>query len=102
MQSQRDLGSEFQWVGVVTEKKVLEFLCEPHYSLITSLYMSVILVELEVYCSVLMCVSVCAAGVFCAIVSHPADSVVSVLNKEKGSTAVQVLKRLGPKGLYPH
>merc|ERR1712035_107074 len=40
------------------------------------------------------------AGVFCAIVSHPADSVVSVLNKEKGSTAVQVLKRLGPKGVW--
>ncbi|KAM7322559.1 hypothetical protein ACRRTK_018064 [Alexandromys fortis] len=35
------------------------------------------------------------AGVFCAIVSHPADSVVSVLNKEKGSTASQVLQRLG-------
>ncbi|XP_042339083.1 phosphate carrier protein, mitochondrial-like, partial [Plectropomus leopardus] len=42
------------------------------------------------------------AGVFCAIVSHPADSVVSVLNKESGSTAFQVLKRLGPKGLYQH
>jgi len=40
------------------------------------------------------------AGVFCAIVSHPADSVVSVLNKESGSTAVQVLKRLGPKGVW--
>ncbi|XP_035283133.1 solute carrier family 25 member 3a isoform X1 [Anguilla rostrata] len=40
------------------------------------------------------------AGVFCAIVSHPADSVVSVLNKEKGSTAAQVLKRLGPKGVW--
>jgi solute carrier family 25 phosphate transporter 3 len=38
------------------------------------------------------------AGVFCAIVSHPADSVVSVLNKDKGSTAVGVLKKLGPKG----
>ncbi|KAG5830777.1 hypothetical protein ANANG_G00314190 [Anguilla anguilla] len=38
------------------------------------------------------------AGVFCAIVSHPADSVVSVLNKEKGSTAAQVLKKLGPMG----
>merc|ERR1719220_521207 len=25
------------------------------------------------------------AGVFCAIVSHPADSVVSVINKSKGS-----------------
>lgn len=39
-----------------------------------------------------------AAGVFCAIVSHPADTVVSVLNKESGSTAIQVLKKLGPKG----
>jgi len=40
------------------------------------------------------------AGVFCAIVSHPADSVVSVLNKEKGSTAGQVLKKLGPAGVW--
>uniref|UniRef100_A0A8C4TPW0 Solute carrier family 25 member 3 n=1 Tax=Falco tinnunculus TaxID=100819 RepID=A0A8C4TPW0_FALTI len=40
------------------------------------------------------------AGVFCAIVSHPADSVVSVLNKEKGSSASQVLKRLGFKGVW--
>jgi len=40
------------------------------------------------------------AGVFCAIVSHPADSVVSVLNKEKGSTAGEVLKRLGPAGVW--
>ncbi|XP_032895266.1 phosphate carrier protein, mitochondrial isoform X2 [Amblyraja radiata] len=40
------------------------------------------------------------AGVFCAIVSHPADSVVSVLNKESGSSAVQVLKRLGPVGVW--
>nr|KAF6375325.1 solute carrier family 25 member 3 [Pipistrellus kuhlii] len=40
------------------------------------------------------------AGVFCAIVSHPADSVVSVLNKEKGSTATQVLQRLGFKGVW--
>ncbi|XP_067914852.1 solute carrier family 25 member 3b isoform X2 [Heterodontus francisci] len=40
------------------------------------------------------------AGVFCAIVSHPADSVVSVLNKEKGSSALQVLKRLGPLGVW--
>ena len=39
-----------------------------------------------------------SAGVFCAIVSHPADSVVSVLNKEKGSSASQVLKRLGFRG----
>ncbi|CAN0103904.1 solute carrier family 25 member 3 [Lampetra fluviatilis] len=40
------------------------------------------------------------AGVFCAIVSHPADSVVSVLNKEKGSTAADVLKKLGPLGVW--
>ncbi|XP_038665349.1 phosphate carrier protein, mitochondrial-like [Scyliorhinus canicula] len=40
------------------------------------------------------------AGAFCAIVFHPADSVVSVLNKEKGSSAVQVLKRLGPLGVW--
>lgn len=40
------------------------------------------------------------AGVFCAVVSHPADSVVSVLNKEKGSTALGVLRRLGPGGLW--
>ena len=38
------------------------------------------------------------AGVFCAIVSHPADSVVSLLNKDKGSTAMEALKKLGPKG----
>ena len=38
------------------------------------------------------------AGVFCAIVSHPADSVVSLLNKEKGSTATEALKKLGMKG----
>lgn len=40
------------------------------------------------------------AGVFCAVVSHPADSVVSVLNQEKGSTALSVLRRLGPRGLW--
>uniref|UniRef100_A0A8C5WQL6 Solute carrier family 25 member 3 n=1 Tax=Laticauda laticaudata TaxID=8630 RepID=A0A8C5WQL6_LATLA len=40
------------------------------------------------------------AGVFCAIVSHPADSVVSVLNKEKGSSALAVLKRLGFTGVW--
>merc|ERR1712048_1462617 len=40
------------------------------------------------------------AGVFCAIVSHPADSVVSVLNKNPGSSAGQVLKDLGFKGVW--
>lgn len=40
------------------------------------------------------------AGVFCAIVSHPADCVVSVLNKTPGVTAGQVLKDLGWKGCW--
>ena len=35
------------------------------------------------------------AGVFCAIVSHPADTVVSKLNQEKGSTALEAAKKLG-------
>ena len=38
------------------------------------------------------------AGVFCAIVSHPADSVVSKLNSNKGSTAWQAAKDLGMIG----
>lgn len=45
------------------------------------------------------------AGVFCAIVSHPADTVVSKLNQEKGSTALEVARKLGFaamwKGLGP-
>lgn len=40
------------------------------------------------------------AGVFCAIVSHPADTVVSKLNQEKGSTAVEAAKKLGMKGKF--
>lgn len=40
------------------------------------------------------------AGVFCALVSHPADSVVSKLNQQKGSTAVDIAKQLGWKGLW--
>jgi len=40
------------------------------------------------------------AGVFCAIVSHPADVVVSVLNKTPGTTAGAVLKDLGFKGCW--
>ena len=40
------------------------------------------------------------AGVFCAIVSHPADTVVSKLNQAKGSTALDVLKKLGFAGAY--
>lgn len=38
------------------------------------------------------------AGVFCAIVSHPADTVVSKLNNSTGSTAVQAARELGMKG----
>lgn len=40
------------------------------------------------------------AGVFCAVVSHPADTVVSKLNQEKGSTAIDVAKKLGMAGLW--
>jgi len=40
------------------------------------------------------------AGVFCAIVSHPADTVVSKLNQDAGSTAVEAAKKLGWKGLW--
>jgi len=40
------------------------------------------------------------AGVFCAIVSHPADSVVSVINKNPGKSAGEILKDLGPKGVW--
>ncbi|XP_059469532.1 solute carrier family 25 member 3-like [Neocloeon triangulifer] len=40
------------------------------------------------------------AGVFCAIVSHPADTVVSKLNQEKGSSAIDVAKKLGMMGLW--
>jgi len=40
------------------------------------------------------------AGVFCAIVSHPADTIVSKLNQAKGSTAGDVAKQLGFAGLW--
>jgi solute carrier family 25 phosphate transporter 3 len=40
------------------------------------------------------------AGVFCAVVSHPADSVVSVLNKTPEKGAGQVLKDLGWAGAW--
>ncbi|KAL8600101.1 hypothetical protein ACOMHN_009708 [Nucella lapillus] len=45
------------------------------------------------------------AGVFCAIVSHPADTIVSKLNQAKGSNFVQIAQSLGFmgmwKGLFP-
>merc|ERR1712240_825017 len=40
------------------------------------------------------------AGVFCAVVSHPADTVVSKLNANPGGTAGGVVKELGMKGLW--
>ncbi|XKL67749.1 hypothetical protein PGB90_003240 [Kerria lacca] len=40
------------------------------------------------------------AGVFCAIVSHPADTVVSKLNQEKGLSALDVTKKIGFIGLW--
>jgi solute carrier family 25 phosphate transporter 3 len=40
------------------------------------------------------------AGVFCAIVSHPADTVVSKLNQEKGASAFDIAKRLGFGGIW--
>lgn len=40
------------------------------------------------------------AGVFCAIVSHPADTVVSKLNMAKGSSALDVAKGLGFMGMW--
>lgn len=40
------------------------------------------------------------AGVFCAVVSHPADTIVSKLNNEKGSTVGDVARRLGFAGMW--
>merc|ERR550534_656556 len=40
------------------------------------------------------------AGVFCAIVSHPADTIVSKLNQAKGSSALDVAKALGFAGMW--
>ncbi|MFH4973356.1 hypothetical protein AB6A40_000065 [Gnathostoma spinigerum] len=40
------------------------------------------------------------AGIFCAIVSHPADTIVSKLNQVKGSTTLTVAKDLGWWGMW--
>merc|ERR1711990_947567 len=40
------------------------------------------------------------AGVFCAIVSHPADTIVSYMNKAQGATVGSAAKDLGFKGLW--
>jgi len=40
------------------------------------------------------------AGVFCAVVSHPADTIVSYLNKAQGAGMGDAVKALGFKGLW--
>uniref|UniRef100_A0A0K0DV60 Phosphate carrier protein, mitochondrial n=1 Tax=Strongyloides stercoralis TaxID=6248 RepID=A0A0K0DV60_STRER len=40
------------------------------------------------------------AGVFCAIISHPADTVVSKLNQDASASAFDILKKLGPAGVW--
>ncbi|KAK4878442.1 hypothetical protein RN001_010948 [Aquatica leii] len=40
------------------------------------------------------------AGVFCAVVSHPADTLVSKLSQAKGTSAAQAAKELGWGGLW--
>eukprot|EP00882_Tetradesmus_deserticola_P025602 GHRQ01028137.1.p2 GENE.GHRQ01028137.1~~GHRQ01028137.1.p2 ORF type:complete len:164 (-),score=64.15 GHRQ01028137.1:180-671(-) len=35
------------------------------------------------------------AGVFCAVVSHPADNLVSKLNAQKGATVGDIVKQMG-------
>ena len=38
--------------------------------------------------------------VFCAIVSHPADTIVSYMNKAQGATVGSAAKDLGFKGMW--
>jgi hypothetical protein len=40
------------------------------------------------------------AGVFCAVVSHPADNLVSKLNAQKGATAGEIIKQMGYYALF--
>ncbi|CAB3397930.1 unnamed protein product [Caenorhabditis bovis] len=40
------------------------------------------------------------AGVFCAVVSHPPDTLVSKLNQDSGASIVSLTKKLGWKGLW--
>ena len=41
-----------------------------------------------------------AAGFFCTIVSHPADTVISKLNQKAGATAMQIVHEVGCAGLW--
>lgn len=38
------------------------------------------------------------AGVFCAVVSHPADTLVSKLNQAKGASVGDIVKKIGFMG----
>ena len=38
------------------------------------------------------------AGIFCAVVSHPADTIVSKLNNEKGLSLFDAVRRVGFAG----
>ncbi|CAG0880920.1 unnamed protein product [Cyprideis torosa] len=40
------------------------------------------------------------AGVFCAVVSHPADTIVSKLNKDPNATVMHVARNLGFAGMW--
>jgi len=40
------------------------------------------------------------AGVFCATISHPADVIVSIINKSPGKGFVQIAKEIGFKGCW--
>ncbi|KAG5393727.1 hypothetical protein IGI04_023690 [Brassica rapa subsp. trilocularis] len=40
------------------------------------------------------------AGIFCAVISHPADNLVSFLNNSKGATVSDAVKRLGLLGMF--
>jgi solute carrier family 25 phosphate transporter 3 len=40
------------------------------------------------------------AGVFCAVVSHPADTLVSKLNQAKGASIGDIIKKIGLMGEY--
>jgi len=40
------------------------------------------------------------AGVFCAVVSHPADTIVSRLNQDANASVIGVIKKLGPMGVW--
>lgn len=40
------------------------------------------------------------AGVFCAVVSHPADTIVSKISQEKGASVADIAKRIGFAGIW--